>query len=454
MSAALNDLGRMQKAVDAADGPRVELVSGAAVELRPVSWLVPGWLAAGKLHVLGGAPGTGKTTIALAIGAILTVGGRWPRGDRVPAGDVLIWSGEDSADDTLIPRIVACGGDRSRVYVVGEVHGADAAGRARMFDPAADMALLMQAAARLPDLRLVIIDPIVSAVAGDSHKNAEVRRGLAPLVELAERTKAAVLGITHLSKGTAGRDPIERLTGSLAFGALARVVFLAARLPNEEGDARAFMRAKSNIGPDDGGLRYVLRHDQIEGHAGIIASRIEWGEPIEGSARDVLAAAEAAADASADDADDSADSAIGRACAWLRAEVAKYPDGRDKREIVAAAIGAGHRERLIEAAAKRIGIKSSRHGFGEARRAVWRPAPIEQAAAVAHIVPAEPAPISANSAISVIADSDEALTDMGADMGSDGALGSISVGWAETARMTDMAEMAEMDSGHDPGAEL
>ncbi|MCP5972852.1 hypothetical protein NL361_28845, partial [Klebsiella pneumoniae] len=79
----------------------------------------------------------------------------------------------------------------------------------------------------------------------------------------------------------------------LAFGALARVVMVAARLPNEDGDVRALLRAKSNIGPDDGGYRYVLRHDEIEAHRGIIASRIEWGAPIEGNARDVLGEAEA-----------------------------------------------------------------------------------------------------------------------------------------------------------------
>jgi hypothetical protein len=70
-------------------------------------------------------------------------------------------------------------------------------------------------------------------------------------VNLAQRLDCAALGITHFSKGTGGREPIERITGSLAFGALARVVLVAAKLPEdrpEGGPARILARAKSNAG--------------------------------------------------------------------------------------------------------------------------------------------------------------------------------------------------------------
>jgi len=77
----------------------------------------------------------------------------------------------------------------------------------------------------MDDLALIIIDSIVAAVGGDSNKNAEVQRGLMPLIKLAEAKNAALLGVSHYSKGTQGRDPLERVTGSLAFGAAARLVF-------------------------------------------------------------------------------------------------------------------------------------------------------------------------------------------------------------------------------------
>ena len=112
------------------------------------------------------------------------------------------------------------------------------------------MEALRRKLVEIGDVRLLIVDPIVSAITGDSHKNAEVRRGLQPLADLAASTRCALLGITHFSKGTAGRDPVERLTGSLAFGALARVVLVAAKHQEEGEDGRTvrlFLRAKSNI---------------------------------------------------------------------------------------------------------------------------------------------------------------------------------------------------------------
>ncbi|MFO1126404.1 MAG: hypothetical protein U1E25_14745 [Methylocystis sp.] len=100
----------------------------------------------------------------------------------------------------------------------------------------------------------------------------------------------------HLSKGTSGREPIERITGSIAFGALARVVMIAAKEGETEDGTpprRFLARAKSNIGSDEGGFAYELRQEPMPGDDRIIASIAVFGEAIEGSARDMLAAAEA-----------------------------------------------------------------------------------------------------------------------------------------------------------------
>lgn len=85
---------------------------------EPISWLWKGWLAADKMHVLGGAPGAGKTTIASALAATVSTGGRWPDGARSIAGNVVVWSGEDDPADTLIPRLALAGANLSRVYFV------------------------------------------------------------------------------------------------------------------------------------------------------------------------------------------------------------------------------------------------------------------------------------------------------------------------------------------------
>lgn len=274
----------------------VELVCATEVNPEPISWLWEGYLAEGKLHILGGAPGTGKTTISMALAAVVSRAGRWPDGTKSPLGNIVIWSGEDNPADTLVPRLELAGADRRRIYFVDAVRKYNST---QSFDPARDIEPLKRKIAEIGNVKLLIIDPIVSAIAGDSHKNAEVRRGLQPLADLAASTGCAVLGITHFSKGTAGRDPLERITGSVAFGAVARVVLVAARgkEENEEGNStRLFLRAKSNIGPDDGGFEYRLMQAELSTERGIFSSSTQWGKAVKGRAWDLLEVADTASE--------------------------------------------------------------------------------------------------------------------------------------------------------------
>jgi len=268
--------------IPAVDG--VVLLNGSDLTPQPISWLWRGWLALGKLHILAGAPGQGKTTLALAMAATVTVGGRWPDGSRCERGNVLVWSGEDDPADTLLPRLIAAGADKHRVHFIS---GTRTNGELQPFDPATDMVQLAAQASRIGDVRLIIVDPVVSAVTGDSHKNTEVRRALQPLVDLAASIGAALVGISHFSKGGQGQDPASRVVGSVAFTAVARVVLVAAKVQGDDGDDRRILaRGKSNIGPDDGGFEYSIA--QVEALPGIQASRIEWGSAVEGTARELL----------------------------------------------------------------------------------------------------------------------------------------------------------------------
>lgn len=261
----------------------VELLSASSITPEPIRWLWKDWLAKGKLHILAGAPGTGKTTISMAMAATITNGSRWPDGTRCASGHVLIWSGEDDPKDTLVPRLIAHGANLDHVHFVScTVNGNERTA----FDPSSDVSLLLECAARIGNVALLIVDPIVSAVAVDSHKNGEVRRALQPLVELAEKLGCAVVGISHFSKGTAGRDPTERVTGSIAFAALARIVMATAKRDLDDQQAQILVRTKSNIGPDGGGLHYTF--EQVEIQQGVFASRVRWGDAIEGNARELL----------------------------------------------------------------------------------------------------------------------------------------------------------------------
>lgn len=343
--------GRVSLANDET-GETVHLQHGATVTPEAIRWLWRDHLARGKLHVIAGATGAGKTTLALAFAATITVGGRWPDGTRAAAGNVLVWSGEDDVEDTLAPRLMAMGANMDRVYFVGNVL---ADGKARPFDPARDMAALEREAERVGDMHLLIVDPVVQAVAGDSHKNTEVRRSLQPLVDLAQRLDAAALGISHFTKGSTGRDPVERVTGSVAFGALPRVVFAAAKTTDEAGNiSRIFVRAKSNIGPDGGGFNFALEQITLDGHPGITATRVLWAGTIEGTARALLAAAEITEDPGERSATD-------EAVDWLRSVLEGGP--MRASEAQKQARNAGISDKGLRRAREKLGIKPRKQDF-------------------------------------------------------------------------------------------
>ena len=326
----------------------VQITCAADIKPEPINWLWDGWLARGKFHILAGQAGTGKTPIAIALAATISIGGRFPDGTRSPVGNILIWSGEDSTEDTLVPRLLAAGADRSKIHFIGDFQHGD---EIRSFDPAIDIAELNHVAARIGDISLLIVDPVVNAVACDSHKNGEVRRALQPLVDLGEKLGCAVLGITHFTKNTKGKDPLERVTGSLAFGALARIVLAAAKITNGNTVKHIFCRAKSNIGVDHGGFEYDLHQKELEDHKGIIPSYVLWGKAVEGSARELLA----------ENKSNSGESEVDEAEQFLREVLA---DGRmPQKEIEKDYKGAGYSLATIKRAKKRLGVISEKDGM-------------------------------------------------------------------------------------------
>jgi hypothetical protein len=265
----------------------VTLLQGSEIQERPITWLWDGYLPAGKLTLLAGAGGTGKSTIAFNIAGTITNAGLWPDGTRCNAvGNVLIWSSEDDPADTIKPRLMAVSANDSRYGVISGT--LDEHGISCPFDAALDMEGLREAVSRIGGISLLIIDPIVTAVTGDMHKANDVRRSLQAIVDFAAECNCAVLGITHFAKGTAGRNSAERVIGSQAFAALARMVLVAAK--EEESSKRVFTRAKSNNSIDTGGFSYTIEALTLKQN--IVTTRVVWGEPLEGSSRSILAEVE------------------------------------------------------------------------------------------------------------------------------------------------------------------
>ncbi|MEO4012271.1 AAA family ATPase [Pseudomonas rossensis] len=328
---------------------KVNAVSAANIKPVAIRWLWPGWLAKGKLHILAGAGGTGKTTLLISLIATITTGGRWPDGEICQErGNVLIWSSEDDPADTLVPRLIAAGADVSRVHIIqGRLN---AQGDSDPFDPANDIGLLRETARELGGVSLLMLDPVVGAVKGDMHKANDVRRGLQGVVDFAEANLCAVVGISHFAKGGAGSSPADRVIGSQAFSALARTVLVAAK--QEDSDARVLARAKSNIGTDEGGVSYAIEPFTIGD--GIETTRVIWGDTITGSARDILGDVESAGGDERSELDE--------ACDFLRDLLARGPV--PTKQIKADADGAGHAWATIRRAQKVVGAEARKQGMG------------------------------------------------------------------------------------------
>jgi putative DNA primase/helicase len=292
-SATIDDLLRASKFKKQS----FEIITRRANEIvpSPISWVWKYWLARGKLHIIGGVPETGKTTIALSFAATVSAGTTWPDGTRAICGNVLMWTSEDDAEDTLIPRLTRMDADLNRIHFIEQARGHED-GIIRPFNPATDMPSLQEKIKNIGSVALLILDPVVAAMPmnRNSHNNAEARNGMQPVVDLAKSTRTAVIGIGHLTKGTAGKDPLERLNGSGAFGALPRVVMGAAKnsTVGDDEPERIMVRVKSNLGPSGGGFGYHIDMASLYEQPDIEATRIVWELPLEGTAFELLSAAE------------------------------------------------------------------------------------------------------------------------------------------------------------------
>lgn len=230
------------------------------IQPEPISWLWPDRIALGKLTLISGDPGLGKSLLTVAMAATISKGYAWPL-DSTPSqtGSVILLSAEDDPADTLRPRLDAAGADCGRIHVLQAVQemGPDGNPTQRMFSFKRDLAVLEELLPTLPDCRLLVIDPISAYLDGtDSHNNTDVRGLLAPLAQLASRHKIAVALIQHLNKSSGG-SAMYRSIGSVAFIAAARAAYVVTKDQNNP-DRRLVMPVKNNLAKDNTGLAYSV----------------------------------------------------------------------------------------------------------------------------------------------------------------------------------------------------
>lgn len=192
-----------------------------ADKLKPesIDWAWKNRLAFGKLAVLAGDPGLGKSTMLVEIAALHSVGGNFPCGEgRAQQCETLFLTAEDGLRDTLVPRLMAAGADRSKIHFLTgtKIEGTD---DESLFDLSRDIAALRAVLKENPNIRILIIDPLTAYLGATKAKeNSEVRRVLAPLVKLIEETNVLAIANNHLNK-SAGKA-LYRVLDSIAFVAV------------------------------------------------------------------------------------------------------------------------------------------------------------------------------------------------------------------------------------------
>jgi hypothetical protein len=238
---------------------RPVFVQLADVKPEKIEWLWENRIPIGKLSLLVGDPGLGKSFLTLYMAARITTGSPWPDDplkQSILKGAVIILTAEDDIADTVLPRLKTNEADVSKVVAIQGVKYPNEEEQF-YFNLIAHLPALEQAIIQTPESRLVIIDPITAYLGKtDSNKNAEVRGALAPLAALAGKYRVAVVGVSHLTKNQ-GIKAIYRTMGSLAFTAAARAVWVVSK-DKDDPNRRLFTPCKSNLSIEPTSLAFKI----------------------------------------------------------------------------------------------------------------------------------------------------------------------------------------------------
>jgi len=238
-----------------------ELIRASDVTPVSVPWGWPGRIPLGRGTLVAGRPGVGKTGLLCEIAATFTRGRHWPDGSRAPLGDVLILSAEDDPADTLVPRLQVAGADLDRVHFLKGAWAKSADGKTvrKGIDLQAGLPLIEEAASRLPDLKLLFIDPIGSYMGRgvDAHRDNDVRNALEGVNRLASERGFALVLIAHVNKSSLNQFADDSVLGSRAFTGIVRAVHHLLRDPDNK-DRLFFTPGKCNLSITPTTLAYTL----------------------------------------------------------------------------------------------------------------------------------------------------------------------------------------------------
>lgn len=339
--------------------------SGADYARRPVEWLWHKRIPVGKVTLLCGDPGLGKSLVALDVAARVTTGAPFPatpikpqsssplnpepqtlnptdsrpgylRSGSAP-GSVLVLTNEDDIADTIRPRFEALGGDLRRIFFDESI--------TNLRD---DFARLVETLDSIPDCRLIIVDPVNAFVGpSDSHFHTVVRRVLKPLADLAKQRGIAILAVTHLRKSNGAT--IQRAAGTMGFVGFARTVWTISR-DRRDPKRRVVVPAKNNLGPTDDALAYSIAvHQELD------VPMLAW-EPQPLSTTDIEEATAPVKKSRGPEAEERRAASV-----WLT--TALTPGPRNAGDLIREGKEEGYNPRTLRRGLEAIGGRSTYHGM-------------------------------------------------------------------------------------------
>jgi hypothetical protein len=340
-----------------AGGVSDDLVLVADVDREQVRWLWPGRVPRGKVTVLDGDPGTGKSTLTLTIAAKVTTGSPFPDGARPEVGDVILLSAEDDIGDTIRPRLEAAGADLARCWVLPDVTPHVDSHKEKPQPPRppelpADLDAL-EGMVKDKAAALVVIDPLMAFLSGqvNAHVDQDIRRVLSSVGYMAARTGAAVVIVRHMNKGNG--SALYRGSGSIGIVGAARAGLMVAPDPDDD-SRRILAMSKSNLAKEPDSLAYRIVEDERYGVA-----RLVWDGTSRHRANDLVRAR----------VDEDEAPALAEAVRVLKEILADGPlaAGNVKKQAATAGVA----ERTLHRARQALGVTTRRQGFGQGAIYVW-----------------------------------------------------------------------------------
>jgi putative DNA primase/helicase len=245
-----------------------------------VQWLWKGRIPLGRLSLLVGRPGVGKSFLTCQMAANVSTGSDWHDGTPCPSGSVMLLSAEDDPADTIRPRLDTHGADASKVLLLkGKLSQHSNGEKVERTITLGDLGIIEQSLEDCRDCKLVIVDPIGSYLGAgtDSHRDNEVRAVLAPLAALAEKMEVAVLLVAHTRKAQSNFADDTAL-GSRAFTGIARSVWHIFKDPDNPA-RRLFLPGKNNLTASPKGLAFTIEPE---------SARLQWLGEVDTTADEVV----------------------------------------------------------------------------------------------------------------------------------------------------------------------